>query len=217
MQKHVFIFAITMCLLSICQASWASNAYVTDTFRISLRRGPSVENKILKFIPSGQPVEIMETQEGWSRIRSVDPGQTGLEGWVLSRYLISRQPWKNQVESLAEENNKLINDLTELKKNYKTVLEKEQALNLEVQKYIEALGQSKAEYAQLKADASGINELMTSNEHLKAQTAELREENAALKASQRNRFLATGALVLLCGLMIGLLFGRQERRKKGYY
>ena len=91
---RIMAIAKVLCLLS--SVSWASKAFVTDNFRISLRRGPRIENKILKFLPSGQPVEILETQEGWTRVRPMGPDQDGLDGWVLSHYIISRTPWQNK-------------------------------------------------------------------------------------------------------------------------
>jgi SH3 domain protein len=217
MPRSVLILIITMCLGFLCQESWASKAYVTDTFRISLRRGPSIENKILKFLPSGQPVEVFETEEGWSRIRPIEPDQSGLEGWVLSRYLINRLPWKDQVISLTEENSLIKSNLSEVEEKYKEILEKAQVLDSEVQKYSKALEKSQADYLHLKTESSTYLELKTANENLQAQAEELEDENLELKRSQRNRFLAIGALILLCGLMIGALFGRQEKKRKGYY
>jgi SH3 domain protein len=45
----------------------------------------------------------------------------------------------------------------------------------------------------------------------------LTKENESLKSSQRNRWFAMGALVLLCGLMIGVVVGRQQRKRKSIY
>ena len=90
-------------------------------------------------------------------------------------------------------------------------------LNSEVQQYVDALEKSQADYLQLKTDSSAYLELKKVNEMLKDRATELEEENLDLRASQRNRFLAIGALILLCGLMIGILFGRQEKKRKGYY
>jgi SH3 domain protein len=56
-------------------------------------------------------------------------------------------------------------------------------------------------------------------------TTELRENSEALgqlknekfRSSQRTKWFATGALVLLCGLMIGLVIGRQQKRRSSLY
>jgi SH3 domain protein len=91
------IIYMALGLLLPAHTSWAGKAYVTEMFRISLRRGPSIENKILRFVSSGLPVEILESQDGWNRVQ-VQEEDGVLEGWVLSRYLVMRRPWKDQAE-----------------------------------------------------------------------------------------------------------------------
>ena len=169
------------------QTSWATKAYVTDSFRVSLRRGPSIENKILRFLPSGLPVEVMESQEGWSLVHPLQPEQSSIEGWVLSRYLITREPWEIQARSLKQENAQL----------------KEKLVHIE-REWAETKKQQKADYFKIKASyETGQNTIQT-----------LTNENKVLTSSQRNKWFAMGALVLLCGLMIGLVIGRQQKKRR---
>ena len=216
MEKISFI-VITAALCIINTVCWASDAYVTDTFRISLRRGPSIENKILKFLPSGQPVEVFETQDGWSRVRPKDSDQSDVEGWVLSRYLISRLPWEKQARSLKEINTLLRRDLSIIEQKFEEVLQKEKTLSSEIKRYSGALDKSRAEYKALKKDASDFLDIKSAYEILRKESQRLKEENDILRNSQRNRWFAMGALILLCGLMIGFLFGRQQKKGRGYY
>ncbi|MFC1533962.1 TIGR04211 family SH3 domain-containing protein [Thermodesulfobacteriota bacterium] len=211
---YVIAIYIGVCLMS--PTSWASKAYVTDNFRISLRRGPSIENKILKFLPSGLPVEVLETVEGWSRVSPMEP-DNGMEGWVLSRYLITRLPWEKQARSLTEINNRLTKDLALAKKQLEETTLREQMLSSEIKKYADDLDNSQSEYMTFKKDASDYMNLKSAYKTLDEDVNRLKTENEGLRTSQRNRFLATGALVLLCGLMIGLLFGRQEKKRRSYY
>ena len=69
----IILITFGVCLMG--QTSWAKKAYVTDSFRISLRRGPSIENKILEFLPSGMPVEILESKEGWNLVSPWNPSK----------------------------------------------------------------------------------------------------------------------------------------------
>ncbi|MBW1739940.1 MAG: TIGR04211 family SH3 domain-containing protein [Deltaproteobacteria bacterium] len=171
------------------QTSWAAKAYVTDTFRISLRRGPSIENKILKFLPSGLPVKVLESQGGWSRVHVLENEQGILEGWVLSRYLITRLPWEEQAKSLKQENAQL----------------KEKIVRIE--KWGEAVRQELGLTRELKENYEVT---------LKAiQT--LTKENERLRSSRRSKWFAMGALVLFFGLMIGLVLGKPQRRLKSSY
>lgn len=128
MRRFQFIVPAILGICLMGQTSWAAKAYVTDSFRISLRRGPSIENKILKFLPSGLPVEISESQEGWSRVQLSKNGRTYMQGWVLSRYLVTRLPWKIQAESLKKETAQLKEKLTRIKKDHEDADHQQQQL-----------------------------------------------------------------------------------------
>ncbi|NQT71024.1 MAG: TIGR04211 family SH3 domain-containing protein [Desulfobacteraceae bacterium] len=167
--------------------SWAAKGYVTDSFRISLRRGPSIENKILKFLPSGYPVEILKTEEGWSLVHSLADDQENLKGWVLSRYLIIRPPWENQAKLLLQENAVLKEKLAHLEG------ERDVALKQEADKHVK---------------------LKTNHESSQETIQMLTKENENLRFSQKNRLFLSGALVLLCGLISGMLVGRQQKKQR---
>jgi SH3 domain protein len=44
----------------------------------------------------------------------------------------------------------------------------------------------------------------------------LADENQRLKSSQQHKWFLIGALVLLCGLLIGLMIGRKQRSRRFY-
>jgi len=187
MKRFRLIMPIALGLCLVGQMGWAAKAYVTDSFRISLRRGPSIENKILKFLPSGLAVEVLESQEGWSRVQPLEPGRGSMGGWVLSRYLITRQPWEVQARSLKRENAQLKRKLARIEKEWE-----------------ETLKQKVGDYLKLRTGYETAQETVQT----------LTEENETLRSSQRNKWLAMGALVLLCGLMIGLVIGRQQKKRR---
>ena len=186
-RRHATILFAVICLLVPYSTSWAAKAYVTDSFRISLRRGPSIENKILRFIPSGLPVEINETQDGWSRIRLLEAEDGILEGWVLSRYLVKRLPWEVQASRFKAENGQLKDRLAQIDQKWASTIEDERNYTKELKK--------KYEVAQREVQR-------------------LSEENEILKSSQRNKWFTTGGLVLLSGLLVGLLVGKPPKRRR---
>lgn len=169
------------------RASLASKAYVTDSFRISLRRGPSIENKILRFIPSGLPVEINENRDGWSRVRLLEAQDGILEGWVLSRYLIKRLPWEEQAKALKQQNAAL----------------KEQLATID-RRWEEKIRQERAQALQLRSDY----------ERIKKTADQLSEENDILRSSKRKKWFTAGGLVLFSGLIAGLIVGKPPRRRR---
>lgn len=220
--RVIIPIALGLCLIG--EASWASKAYVTDSLKISIRTGPSIENKIINYLNSGQPVDVLESQDGWSRVRVLEHKLGNLEGWVLSRYLITRLPWEFQAKSLKEENTKIKEKLTHIEKEFGETVRREQILIKETKEDTEALEKLRSEYETLSRESADYLELKDSYEKTRSalesnqkSIKELTQENETLRTSQRNKWFATGALVLLCGLLIGIFFGRQKRRKSLYY
>jgi len=196
------------------QASWATKAYVTDSFRISLRAGPSIQNKILKFIPSGTYMEVLETGESWTNVRLLESEGNDIEGWVLSRYLTTRRPWEAQAKSFMEENAKLIEKVGILEKENNEISFRDQKLASELEKFTSAFHKLQYEHGLLKKEASGYLKIKAAHENMKKRVESLTNENEVLKSAQINKWFATGALVLLCGLMIGLVIGRQQKKRR---
>jgi len=178
----IFFLAAWLCLLP--PPTEAKKAYVTDFFEITLRTGPSTENKVLSVISTGQPVEIIETREGWSHVRLL-ARENKKEGWILNRFLVDRLPWKTQFQSITEENNQLREQLVSCENKLQGTLGRE------------------------KNTSSEINAIQR-------KATRLADENQRLKSSQQHKWFAIGALVLLCGLLIGLVIGRRQKSRRFY-
>ena len=202
----------------------AEKAYVTDSFKITLRTGPGTGHKIIEMLRSAEPVEVLETQEGWTKVRVLERDRDDLEGWVVERYLIRRQPWEMIARALQEETQITRKKLSELEGAHGEISGRERQLKRELKEKSETLRKVQAEYEELKKGASGylklredfstVSQALDSGERaIKKLTA----ENERLSSSQRNRWFATGALVLLCGIMLGLVVGKQQRKKRSSY
>jgi SH3 domain protein len=202
----------------------SEKVYVTDIQRITLRTGPSRENKIISMLSSGQVLEVLEKQGDWSRVRVVEEGEGKKEGWVLDLYLIDRMPYKLQVSSLMEENNRLKANLSPTKRQLEESTSREKTLSRKLQDAEASLRNLKEELETLKKDSSGYLKLKAEYDRVQSKlndiaqrNEKLRAENRKLEVSERNKWFGTGALVLLCGLILGLMFGRQQRKKSSYY
>ena len=224
MKKFRLIFFVTLGLCLVGQTSRATKAYVTDSLEITFRTGPSIENKIITFLRSGQLLEIMESQEDWSRVRLIGPEQGHMEGWVLSRYLSTQQPWEVQAILLNKENARIKEELDRVKGQWRKAAQGEKGISEELKGNVKALQKVQNEYETLKREAADFLKLKTVHDATRRtlETAQetvqtLSKENEHLRSSQKNKWFATGALVLLCGLMIGLLMGRQYKKRKTYY
>jgi SH3 domain protein len=216
-----FIVPVTLGLCLVGQFSWAEKAYVTDSFEITLRSGPSVQNKIISLLRSNQPLEILESQDDWSRVHLLEREQEDAEGWVLSRYLVTRQPWKIQAESLRQENSQLKEKVARIEKEWGEAAQKEQDLSKEVKKYTQSLRKLQNEHQALKEGSAEYLKVKQAYEDtgVALETSQkavqrLTRENELLRSSERNKWFGMGALVLLSGLMIGAVIGRQEKKRK---
>lgn len=222
MIKTTVLVAALFCLLGVAtEGQGGSIAYVTDSFEIMLRTGPSTENKIISTPPSAQPVEVLEVQGDWSRVRTVKKGGEPIEGWALNRYLISRLPWELKSKSLSEENSHLKDRLSALQKTCDAVSQREKELAASLQENNRTFQTLQIEHESLKSGATDYLKLKSEHKAARAELETLKQtiealtaENRELDSSQRTRWFATGALVLLCGLLIGVAVGRQNRKKR---
>ena len=224
MKTHLFALFILLTCCTIGQSHASNKAYVSDSFKITLRTGPSTENKVLAMLSSGQSLEVIEVKEGWSRVKVLENGEEKNEGWVLNRYLIYRTPYKDQVRSLEGENRRLKEALAPSANRLLELENREKQLSGQLKECRSAMQNIQKEFESLKKGASGYLKLKASNKvtqsQLKTATTqlnELTEEHEKLKTSQRNRWFITGALVLLSGLLIGLILGRQTRKRRSSY
>ena len=224
MNRMRFILGLVFLVLMVIQSSWAATVYVSDSFEITLRTGPSIENKIIAMRSSGQPLEVLDAQGDWTQVRMHKPDGDPVEGWVLTRYLSARLPWEVQAETLNAENASLKEKLAYAEMQLKEATVREQDLARKLKENTEALEGVRAEYDSLKRRAADYLKLEAAHEEnrSKLDTAEadvhrLAEEVKQLRSSKRNRWFLTGALVLFSGLIIGLLLGRQRRRRSSYY
>ncbi len=216
-----FIVAITLGLCLMGQTSWAAKAYVTDTFEITLRTGPSNQNRVIALPRSGQSVEILESKDNWSRVRLLEHRQGKLEGWIMSRYLITRQPWENQARSLRRENGYLKEKLARIEEQLKGTASREQGGARELKKNIIALNKLQNEHKTLKRGSANYLKLkeehegtLTTLEASQRDVATLTRENDRLRSAQSHMYFGMGAVVLLFGFILGLAIGKREKKRR---
>ena len=221
MSRFSFATVVIIVFFFSVQSSWAQKSYVSDILRITLRTGPSVDNKIITMLPSGQAVEVLETSGEWSRVQIMEGEDITQEGWVMSRYLMARLPWEVRAVVLTEENSRLKEKLTMVEKELSetTRLSRELAGKLKdtsaalakVEKDFKSLKKGAADYLALRTKhESAISQLETSRKNLR----EVTRENEELRSSQRIKWFITGASVVVFGLIFGLILGKKQRRRR---
>jgi SH3 domain protein len=210
-------FFLLIVLLSICFThfkSWAETRYVSDNFKITMRTGSGSERKIIVMLRSGTKVELLEPGQEWSKIRYRDK-----EGWVLTRYLSSKEPCSLTLSNL---NQRYMN----LNKERTTLLEKNVALsaankrlqsaftdqkkNLEqVSSQYEILKQESSDFLKLKSDYERASKELAIT---KANSEKIAIENQRLRKNQTIKWFMVGAGVLMVGFIIGFVSRRPKRQ-----
>ncbi|WP_006788078.1 TIGR04211 family SH3 domain-containing protein [Thiorhodospira sibirica] len=195
------------------------NAYVSDELTIAIRSGTTLQHRILRFVRSGTPVTILETDGDYVRIRIPD----GIEGWTEAQHLVNTpharvrlEQTQRRLEQLTEQRGDVERALREARTEREQEAQTAQALAQRVQTL-------EAELASLRQTAARPLELTRENQALqealereRAIVNRLSEENDALRDKTiRDWFLAGGG-VAMGSLLLGLLLSRVSIRRKRY-
>jgi SH3 domain protein len=227
-EKHMSVFrysfvtaVVLMIFFGFVQESRSETAYISDSFKITFRTGPAPTHRIITMLESGQPVEVLEAQDDWSRVRVGGSGADAREGWVLSRYLITRRPWRMQAQALRAENERFKERVVVLQEKLRDTEKMQEELTAKLNETTRDLDQLQADYKALEQGSAEFLELQRNFEATQAKLKLAREEFAALneqykqlRYSERNTWFAIGAGILLFGLVFGMILGRREKKRR---
>jgi SH3 domain protein len=219
MKRLLFLPVGMLSLFLAAEPAFSAVGYVTDVFQIPLRTGASSEYRIIGMPSSGQGLEVLDSEGDWSHVRLL--GESDREGWVPSRYIITRQPWEMQAKALKEENSSLRQKTTSLDNKLKDAIRENEEISKRAESESKALQALQKDFDSLRRGAENYLKLKTMNEEAERKLAQLAKdldritaENRQLSSSEKTRWLATGALVLLFGLIIGITIGKREKRRR---
>ena len=207
---------VVTALLTRSQFSFAEEAYIRDTLYVPLRGGESSEHRIIhRGIKSGTPLERLETNEltGYTRVRT----GKGLEGWLLTQYLVDEpiasmqlDSVKSELQSLDTKHQQTLLSLKEFKEA-REVLADQNALLVE----------DLATITTLSANVVIIDDqnkrLSEERDVLLQKIKDLNELTDALSDDRAQQWFLRGAGVVLTGLLFGFWLSRRiyHRRYNG--
>ena len=229
----IFILVLLLSFMLVTPVI-AETRYVGDQLIITLRQGKSTKHKILKTLKTGTPLEILEEDDSYFKVRTSD----GVEGYVLRQYISSVPPKTQRIEELEMLNNSLqkkINSLKEAKsdldmqlkashdkynREFSIITSKsanieqslEQALNNErimAEKYDNLL--AKAE--NVVEIAAERDKLLKKNKQLETEVSALLKKTDKLADSRMIKWFLAGGGVLFFGWIIGKI----SRKKRSRY
>ena len=212
-------FLFISLLLTHSLANAQSYVYVTDMVDIPMRSSNKFErdpSNLLKMLPSGTKLEILSTEDGWTKVK-----YEKIIGWMSSRYLTSKAPAQAQLEKLRQTYNA-----------NKLLIAKQSKRNTELETQVQALknkntllsvqtSKSKAEKEHVEQVYKDALKLEHNNEKLKTEALQLKTEvqllqnnnTAGQESSSRNWFIV-GALVLFFGFIMGFVFPRRSNQRR---
>ena len=205
--------------LGIAAQAQTQTRYVTDRTQVELRRGPSTEYRILRYLEAGDRVEVLEQNEaqGFSRVR-VDQDT---EGWMPTASLIA-EPIARERLAVAERNLTTARDRVAALEGQKQQLERDLATTRnELDQAQASHGTVSRELADLRTAAANVVEIRDNNTSLQQrlgqrdrEVAQLTADNARLAARNNQNWFVVGAAVLLGGIVIGLVAPTLRRRRR---
>lgn len=200
---------IGICLLLVCTAVQAETLYISDRKPITLRTGQGSERKIIAMMKPGQPVELLEAGEGWSKIRTTD----GKEGWSLSRFLTSKKPSDLILKDLEKKYKELTDLSTSIKEESAKLKTENQKLATELAGNKKMLGETTKAYEALKAASADFIQLKSNHQKTSARLSEQTQKAEKLE----KELLKKNIIWFLCGsavLFVGFLMGIATKTKR---
>ncbi len=210
-----------ICLLGAAQVL-AAPAWVSDQFEIMLRTGASTSNAIQLIVTSGTELEVLEVDEeaGYTRVRTAG----GTEGWVLSRYLMSEAPAREQLALLTSQltsantrGSSMSTQLNAIKSEYNSAKRQIKALENEQERLQGELATIKRTSANVLAIDSRNKELQQSLTDAEIKASILEQENQDLSSQQTRYWFMSGGLVLVVGIILGLWLPRIRWQRRSRY
>lgn len=204
---------LLLCLFSA--SVYGETMYVSDILKLTLRTGPSIENKIIAVIESGQMMEVIQFGDEWSQVRL----PSGKEGWVLSRYLTTDETNNIKLERLETMHNNLTIQAAELLEENNRLKTENTRLSTEFKAGQKELVKTKSDYEALKAESAEFLTLKANYNRAASQLAEqtarakqLEEQLSSLEMNTYIKWFLAGSGVLIVGFLIGFSTKRQRRR-----
>ena len=192
--------------------------YVTDRTQVELRRGPSTEYRILRYLEAGDRVQVLEQNAGFSRVK-VGEGDT--EGWIPSASLIA-EPIARDRLAASERNAATARERTTALEEQNRELERNlSATRAELEQTKASHGTVSRELADIRTASANVVKLHDDNASLQQrlvqrdlEVEQLTAENGRLAARSNQNWFVIGALVMLGGIVVGLVAPSLRRKRR---
>jgi SH3 domain protein len=215
--RWVGVLFLTLVVAGQAQAQ-TQTRYVTDRTQVELRRGPSTEYRILRYLEAGDRVEVLEQSEGFSRIKV--SGQD-TEGWMPTASLIAEPIARDRLAAAERTATTARERATALEEQNRELERNLAATRAELEQTKASHGTVSRELAEIRTASANVVKLHDDNASLQQrlvqrdlQVEQLTTENSRLAARSNQNWFVVGAAVLLGGIVIGLVAPTLRRKRR---
>ena len=197
----------------------AETRYITDEFEVMMRTGTSTSNKIIRVLPSGEAVTVLE--EDLTSDYSLVETRDGKTGYVLTRQLMkipsARQRLAELEDRFSQQKVRLDDQSSEISE-LKQMLNQEKSDNSNLTSTLRA---SERELSEVRSAAQETLSILEQNKRLQTVVDQLRQEKtelvdtvAELNDSTRLDWFVRGGAVSLIAFVIGIVVTRIRWKKQ---
>ena len=111
MKKIIILITV---FLSLTNLALAEKRYVTDRILLGIHAEADETSTLIKSIPSGTELEVIDTAKGFVQIKLQD----GTEGWVSTGFVMEQPPASRKYDVLAHQYEQTTQELDKLKVDY---------------------------------------------------------------------------------------------------
>jgi len=184
MNKNI-LFHLLICIIWIPSAIvLAEIAYVTDEVNIGLHKEPTNESPIIKLVPSGTELNIIERENDLIHVEEPE----GVRGWVHTQNVLNNKPGKTKINELEITNKELHKKIETLEKGSTKLISQEdleQKLNSERLK----VGELQVELTNIKSRVGNTqtsDKLLADIEQLKSVNKQLIDQFESVGINREN-------------------------------
>lgn len=220
MKNYVLTLLLSLNLGWPIQLLAEQTIYVTDHTKFTLRRGESTGSKIIKMLPTGTELILLNknTQSGYSKVRTKD----GSEGFILSRYTMNKQTNLWFLNQANQQIKLLKSEINQLKLKHKPSKEGAESVSDEndpsmhqacdsLERELIEIRKTSENALQIKSQRNQLQERVITVER---ELQRLKRENQTLKDSANQDKLLYGGLISLLGVILGVFLPKLNWRRK---
>ena len=216
--KQFFYFILA---LASCNIAFAQSVYLTDITKFNLRSGEGSKHKLLKTLPSGTRLTLLNENKatGYSKVKISD----GTVGYLLTRFTLNTpvSSWhlkkaRQQLQVLQLENKEIKAILTSLQDNNSSTTSSNALLNKErdqLSTELNELRQTSANAIQIQRERNEFEERFIIAER---ELNQLKRAKQALEDSTNQDWFLYGGILSFLGIFFGLLIPKISWHRKSH-